>query len=260
MDKLIRFAGLNVVSGPDWPCVEYFSSTRQGGVSDGPWSSLNLGHHTGDDPDHVAENRRRLIASMPAPVAWVRQVHGIDVLDVDGIGLDSACGAQADGLVTASRHRVLAIMTADCLPVVLGSSDGCVIGVAHAGWRGLAGGVLENTLTTLKKKHPDGGAARWRAWIGPGISQANFEVGDEVRQAFVGTDPSVTCFFMASASHGKWLADLPAIARHRLAVSGVTQIDVSPLCTYDRTDLFYSYRREQQTGRFATFVWQTTRA
>lgn len=259
MERIIHFAGLRVVSGPDWPGVEYFSSTRQGGVSAGSWNSLNLGYHTGDDPAHVAENRRRLTDSMPGPVAWVRQVHGINVLDVDGFCPDYACTgqAQADALITASRDRALAIMTADCLPVVLGSSDGSVIGIAHAGWRGLAGGVLENTLSALKKKHAGGGAVQWRAWIGPGISQANFEVGDEVRQAFADTDSSVTSFFTASTSRGKWLADLPAIARHRLRVAGVTQIDVSSLCTYDRSDLFYSYRRQQQTGRFATFVWQT---
>lgn len=267
MEKLSRFADLNVLSGPVWPGVTYFSSTRQGGVSEGPWNSLNLGLHTEDDPAHVAENRRRLTDSMPAPVLWLQQVHGTEVVDADHCVRDSQglADVQADALITARREHVLAILTADCLPVVLGSSDGRVIGVAHAGWRGLAAGILENTLIALKKKHDTQQDVQndtqqdvqWRAWIGPGVGQASFEVGDEVRYAFVSYSPSVACCFVPSGQQGKWLADLSAIARHRLAVRGVTQIDASPFCTSDRQDLFYSYRCEKQTGRFATFAWRT---
>ena len=256
MEQLSDFAGLDVVAGPQWPGVAYFCSTRNGGVSQAPWNSLNVGQHTGDDPLHVAENRRRL-APAAGPLVWLRQVHGTDVYDVDD-HRDLPCPGEisADALITSRSDRVLAIMTADCLPVVLGSADGEVIGVAHAGWRGLAAGVLENTLTALQKKYDGPQEPQWRAWIGPGIGQSYFEVGDEVRSAFVSTDGATSGFFMPAGQNGKWWADLSAIARHRLHKNGVGQIDAAGLCTYTRADLFYSYRRENLTGRMVTLAWR----
>lgn len=262
MGRLTRFAGLTVVTGPDWPGASYFCSTRLGGVSDEPWSSLNLGLHVGDNPAHVAQNRQRILP-VGRPVCWLNQVHGTDVHDADtnrpvheNSSKDTEpadMAVQADALVSASAGHVLAIMTADCLPVVLGSTDGKVIGVAHAGWRGLAAGVLENTLAALRVKHP-GPAPQWRAWIGPGIGPSHFEVGDDVRHAFVRTDPDASGFFQ-TGQQGRWLANLAGLARHRLHKCGVTQVDASALCTYSRSDLFYSYRRDGVTGRMVTLAW-----
>lgn len=257
MDSVSRLNGLDVVSGPAWGGVSYFCSTRQGGVSQGPWASLNVGQHTDDDPAHVVENRRRL-APTAGPIVWLNQVHGTDVHDVDGSSAVAPTDAvRADALVTSRHDRVLAIMTADCLPVVLGSSDGQVIGVAHAGWRGLAAGVLENTLASLRDKYDGPRAPEWRAWIGPGISQACFEVGHDVRDVFIDSDPDTSVFFISAGQPGKWLADLSAVARHRLKKNGVGQVDVSSLCTYKRADLFYSYRRDGVTGRLVTLAWRT---
>lgn len=257
MEQLSQFAGLNVVTGSAWPGVSYFCTTRQGGLSQGPWSSLNVGLHTNDDPAHVAENRRRITAALD-PVVWLWQVHGTDVYDVDNRS-DASCTApiDADALITTRSDRVLAIMTADCLPVVLGSTDGQVIGVAHAGWRGLVAGVLENTLLALQDKYVGHAKPQWRAWIGPGIGQSCFEVGDEVRRAFISTDTETSAFFAPTGQQGKWLADLSALARHRLYKMGVAQVDVSGLCTYSRADLFYSYRRDGVTGRMVTLAWRS---
>lgn len=263
MGRLRRFAGVTVVAGPDWPGVGYFCSTRIGGVSKGPWSTLNMGLHTGDDPDHVMQNRR-LILPGEGPVFWLDQVHGTDVFDADTYqaggeggseGVDGVNAVvQADALVTSTPGHVLAIMTADCLPVVLGSSDGKVVGVAHAGWRGLVAGVLENTLSFLRSKHPDP-APQWRAWVGPGISARCFEVGDDVRDAFVKADHASSDYFETTGQQGKWYADLSGLARHRLSRWGVAHADVSALCTYRRPDLFYSYRRDGATGRMVTMAW-----
>ena len=257
MEQLSRFSDLEVITGPAWPGVAYFCSTRQGGVSQVPWDSLNVGQHTGDDPGHVDENRRRL-APAAGPVTWLRQVHGTDVHDVDkNPDVPGSDEVSADALVTSRSDRVLAIMTADCLPVVLGSADGRVIGIAHAGWRGLAAGVLENTLAALRDKYGGNGTPAWRAWIGPAIGQSCFEVGDEVRRTFLDADAATSPFFVATGRSAKWLADLPAIARYRLYKNAVTQVDDAGLCTYSRADLFYSYRREAVTGRMVTLAWRT---
>ncbi|HWK71361.1 MAG TPA: peptidoglycan editing factor PgeF [Burkholderiaceae bacterium] len=249
---------LPTVSGLPWTGVEYFSTTRRGGVSTGPWHSLNLGLHTGDDGGHVAANRKRLGAMAPSEPLWLKQVHGTDVFDADrppGGTRDGALAAGvpvADAAVTATAGRVLAIMTADCLPVVLADTGGTVLGVAHAGWRGLAAGVLENTLRAMRGRAP--AEAQWRAWIGPGISQRHFEVGDDVHQAFADADPATAAFF-AEKGGGKWLADLPSIARHRLHKAGVGNVELSGQCTYGQADTYYSYRRQPATGRLATLAW-----
>lgn len=248
--------GLECVTGDPWNGVRYFCTTRQGGVSTGPRASLNLGRHVGDDALLVDENRRRLARRLPAAPLWLDQVHGTKVFDADaarGESGDAVGLPRADAAVTTSAGRVLAIMTADCLPVVIADLDGAALGVAHAGWRGLVGGVLENTLHSLRARHPR--AAGWRAWIGPGISQPHFEVGGEVREAFVVQDPDSAVFFIAGVRPGKWQADLPGLARARLLKAGVQQVQASGHCTYARSDMFYSYRRDPDGGRMATLAW-----
>ncbi|VCU70298.1 Laccase domain protein YfiH [Pigmentiphaga humi] len=236
--------------GPAWPGVRLFATTRAGGVSSGVYRSLNLGMHVGDDPAAVAENRRRLRAQLPAEPYWLEQVHGTRVADADR----EAVPAPADAAVTRVPGRVLAIMTADCLPVVIAAEDGGVLGAAHAGWRGLAAGVLEATVAAMAS------SAALRAWIGPAIGPAAFEVGDEVRAAFAAvSEPPPGAFVPSGACDGsgapKWLADLPALAEQRLRAAGVRSVVRSGLCTVAGNDRFYSYRKEGQTGRFATLCW-----
>lgn len=239
------------VTGLPWKGVQYFCTTRQDGVSGMPWDSFNLAQHVGDDPRCVEANRARLKSSLPETPLWLEQVHGAGVWDADRAA--DALAPRADASVTTLPGRVLAIMTADCLPVVMADEQGRALGVAHAGWRGLAAGVLENTLTALRGRAPQ--ASSWRAWIGPAISQANFEVGDEVYEAFVGVDPRLAMYFVADRPRGRWRADLPAIARHRLFHAGVGQIECCGQCTYAASERFFSYRREPRTGRQATLAW-----
>lgn len=282
MAKLKTEPPLLPISGAPWPGVRYGCTTREGGVSTGPWQSLNLASHVGDDPEAVRENRRRLAAGLPGPPVWLNQVHGADVVEiVDTPSLryqpcgsvlakaplraegeeggashpaDAACvPPRADAAITLCPGVVLAILTADCIPVVLADVDGRALGVAHAGWRGLAAGVLEATLAALKARLPE--ARAWRAWVGPAIGQASFEVGDDVRIAFVDTDPAASAYFAAGRKAGKWQADLAGLARHRLETMGVHGIELSGLCTYERADLFYSYRRSAASGRMATLAW-----
>jgi len=258
------------ISGQAWPGVNYFCTTRAGGGSRGVWTSFNLGEHAGDDPTDVAANRQVLRAGLPGEPCWLRQVHGAAVWDADlgchavcptgtdgaaHIAPDGAAPPPADASITQRPGQVLAILTADCLPIVIASSDGTALGVAHAGWKGLAAGVLENTLGCLRKRAPQ--AASWRAWIGPGIGQAHFEVGGDVLDAFICEDADARTFFAARPAGGKWLADLAGLARYRLQRAGVSDIELSGECTYRRDRLYYSYRREHVTGRMATLAWLT---
>ncbi len=259
MERISRRGGLEVITGPAWPGVDYFCTTRRGGASAAPWDSFNLGTHVGDDAARVADNRARLQAVLPSAPYWLEQVHGTAVFDADAAPAvaDERIVPRADAAVTARAQVVLAILTADCLPVVLGSADGCVIGVAHAGWRGLQAGVLERTLNALRQRHPQPDACAWRAWVGPGIGQAHFEVGPEVRQAFLATAAQDDACFLPSPRPGHWLADLAALARARLTRCGVVHIDVSRWCTHADAACLYSYRRASVTGRMATLVWRT---
>lgn len=243
-----------VVSGQPWSGVRYFCTTRLGGVSDGPFATFNLAQHVADRAGRVAENRRRLRARLPGDPFWLNQIHGTRVVDADAWEKKQPA-PEADAAVTALTNRVLAIMTADCLPVVIASVDGLVLGAAHAGWRGLAGGILEQTMTTLRGRHPDAAKAHWRAWVGPAISQRHFEVGDDVFCAFVDQDTQSRVFFAQAGAGRKWLADLPALARQRLYKLGVDSIELSGYCTATRDDLFYSYRRAAPGGRMATVAW-----
>src|SRR5690606_20258690 len=182
-----------------------------GGVSKGEWTSLNLGSNTADDPALVRENRARLTTLLPAQPYWLRQVHGADVVDADSEGSQLP---QADAAVTTQKNRVLAVLTADCLPVVMSDEAATVLGVAHAGWRGLAAGVLEQTLIAMRRKQP--AHTRLRAWVGPAISQAHFEVGHDVLQAMMLRDAQARQFFVYDQERQKYYADLPALARYFL--------------------------------------------
>src|SRR5690606_5677764 len=239
------------VSGQRWPGVRYFTMTRHGGISRAPYDSNNLGLHVGDDPQAVRENRKRLRAFLPGDPVWLDQVHGTCVLDTDVDAAAAGAAGAFDASVTVTPGRVLAILTADCLPVVFASDKG--VAAAHAGWRGLAAGVLENTV---KKLHSACGKLPDYAWIGPAISYRVFEIGSQVRDAFLDADPTVAFCFMPHPDHaGKWLADLSGIAAHRLSALGIRHVEQSGLCTYRQDDLFYSYRRSQTTGRLATLIW-----
>jgi YfiH family protein len=266
MTRILEWTpGLWGATGEPWPGVRYVSTWRGGGVSAAPWDSLNLGLHVGDDPAAVRENRARLLAGLPADPLWLDQIHGTAVWQAGDDG-PAAAPAQdtphpaapasapcADAAVTTRRARPLAIMTADCLPVVLADQAGTVLGAAHAGWRGLVAGVLENTLSAMRRQAP--GASAWRAWIGPGIGPDAFEVGDEVRRAFVDRDAGAAACFVPSARAGHWLADLAGLAARRLARAGVSQIESSGECTYRQADRYFSYRRQPRTGRQATLAW-----
>jgi YfiH family protein len=259
MTRILEWTpGLWGATGEPWPGVRYVSTWRGGGVSAAPWDSLNLGLHVDDDPAAVRENRARVRAGLPAEPLWLNQVHGTAVWQAsDSPGTtrlaapaDAPC---ADAAVTAMRGRPLAIMTADCLPVVLADRDGAVLGAAHAGWRGLAAGVLENTLSAMRRQAPR--ASAWRAWIGPGIGPDAFEVGDEVRRAFMEQDAEADACFAPSVRAGHWLADLAGLAARRLARAGVDQVECSGECTYRRADRYFSYRRQVCTGRQVTLAW-----
>lgn len=236
---------------PDWPAparVRACSTTRHGGFSQGPYHSLNLGAHVGDDPATVEKNRRQLcaLAGLPAMPHWLNQVHGTDV-----VTLPNTANAvpDADAVTTTQAGQVCAVMTADCLPVIFCSADGQQVAAAHAGWRGLCNGVLENTLAAFRAP-----ASEILAWMGPAIGPQAFEVGPEVREAFVAQDSAATQAFTATED-GKYRADLWSLARLRLHRAGVTQIFGSGLCTYSGSDDFFSYRRDRVTGRLATLVW-----
>jgi YfiH family protein len=252
-------AVLPTVTGPRWPGVRYFCTTRQGGVSAAPRDSLNLGLRAGDDPAAVSENRRRLRAMLPAEPLWLHQVHGNTVVDADALPGQPQAGApdsepKADAAVTVRTGCVLAIMAADCLPVVMTDEQGSVLGAAHAGWRGLAAGVLDNTLAALRQRRPD--ARAWRAWIGPGIGPDAFEVGRDVLDVFAGEGAAGrTLFRPLPGRPGKWLADLPALAELRLRGLGVREIHRCGLCTVADPARFYSYRRDGATGRMAMVAW-----
>jgi len=239
------------------PGVHAVSTLRTGGTSPAPWNSLNLGAHVGDSPGAVDANRRLLrdAAGLPGEPHWLDQVHGVSVADVDAAGP----GTRADAAVSTSPGRVCVVMTADCLPVVLASTDGAIVGAAHAGWRGLAAGVVEATLEAMRRRSPAG--TIFQAWLAPAIGAANFEVGDDVRAAFLAVDPQSAGAFTPNAQR-RWQCDLYLLARQRLARAGVDRISGGSRCTYAEEDSFFSHRRDVQhrglkaTGRMATLIWR----
>jgi len=237
----------------DWPAppgVRAVTSLRSGeGVSLAPYDRLNLGMNCGDDPAAVLENRRRLAGwlQLPSQPFWLRQVHGVGVVRVGAGG--PLPEPEADAAVTSGRGVVLAILTADCLPVVFAARDGSEIGAAHAGWRGLAAGVLEATVAALRT--PPGELV---AWLGPAAGPRDYEIGEEVRAAFVGPDPGAAGAFVATRP-GHWRVDLYALARRRLATIGLAEVHGGGLCTIADPARFYSHRRDGRSGRLATLAW-----
>ena len=240
-----------------WHGVQLFCTTRQGGVGEPPYDSLNLGLGTQDHPASVHENRKRLGQVLPGEPTWLQQVHGVRVVDADDLQLfgSNQPPPAADASVSTTPGRVLVVLTADCLSVVLADQAGTVVGVAHAGWKGLAAGVLEATLQRMQAKRPE--ASGWRAWIGPGIGAQAFQVGDEVRLAFQGKGAEQAGHFLPDPlESGKWRADLAGLACWRLSQMGVQHVENSGLCTVnDPRRQFFSYRRDRQTGRMATLAW-----
>ena len=238
---------------PDWPApggVRALSTWRDGGVSSGSYASLNLGDHVGDADASVAENRRRLAAAagLPSQPVWLRQVHGTTVAD-----LDTAAGVgPADAAFTRRPGRACAILTADCLPILLAADTGGVVAAAHAGWRGLVGGVIEATVQALGVP-----PAKLMAWLGPAIGPQHFEVGAEVREALLKGDSGAEAAFAANA-RGRFMADLGALAQRRLVALGVGRIYGGGRCTYADAERYFSHRRDGMTGRQATLIWLET--
>ncbi len=229
------------------PGVQALTTTREGGVSQPPWDSLNLGDHVDDDPRAVAENRRRLQQELAiGQPQWLTQVHGVVVVQARNDGIVR----EADACWTRTPGVVCTVMTADCLPVLFASADGKQVAAAHAGWRGLLNGVLEATLGTFDQP------ADVKAWLGPAIGPLAFEVGPEVRAAFMAHTPEAEICFQPSPMHSdRWLANLYALAEQRLHAAGVDSISGGNHCTFTEQSLFYSYRRENRTGRMASLIW-----
>ncbi len=232
--------------------VEIVSTTRRGGVSSAPYDTLNLGTHVGDDPSAVRKNRRLLrVSSAEKPeFCWLTQVHGIDVVDAAQVpGVESV---EADASFTRTANVACAVMTADCLPVLLFDRLGTVVAAAHAGWRGLVAGVVEETIDAMAVE-----PAELVALLGPAIGPDTFEVGDEVRQAFVEADSGADACFRPSPFHPeqRWVADLYELCRRRLRAVGIGQVVGGDACTFSDEERFYSYRRDGQTGRMASAIW-----
>jgi polyphenol oxidase len=254
--------GLRVLV-PNWPAppqIGAFCTTRGGGVSKAPFDSLNLGRYVNDEAVAVSDNRARVRALLPAEPAWLKQVHGTRVWDADLAQTEAI--VEADAAVTTKTNTVLTVMAADCLPVLISSPDGAVIGAAHAGWRGLLGGVLENTVDAMQVKTGLGNAGQYFAWLGPAIGPRAFEVGEEVRAAFheygqkQGLPIPAEAFNAIDGKTGKYWANLYQLARQRLRSKGLTHIYGGEFCTVrDQTD-FFSHRRDGLSGRFAAFIWR----
>jgi polyphenol oxidase len=236
---------------PDWPapaCVRAVCTSREGGVSRAPFDTFNLGGRVGDDPKAVAENRARLRnwLRLPAAPMWLRQVHDTGVIDAARAQAD----AEADAAVTFAPQVICTVLTADCLPVLFCDRAGTRVAAAHAGWRGLLAGVLEKTIDRLGVP-----GEVLLAWLGPAIGPQAFEVGAEVRRAFLERDPQSSQAFTPSPA-GRWLADIYQLARLRLRARGVTAVYGGGLCTYADAARFFSYRRDRHTGRMASLIWR----
>jgi len=241
---------------PDWPSpagIRAAFTLRAGGVSLPPFDTFNIGAHVGDDPNAIAVNRARLREhlALPAEPLWLQQVHGQRVVDLDRQTSRDSFGP-ADAAVTRSSGRVCAIQVADCMPVLFAAKDGSVVGAAHAGWRGLAAGVLESTVLAMKVP-----AGELIAWMGPAIGPAHFEVGEEVRAAFLAADSGASAAFAAN-ERGRWQCDLYALARRRLAALGVSAVHGGGWCTYADAGRFFSYRRDGRCGRMAALIWRSS--
>jgi len=238
---------------PDWPApasVAALSTTRLGGVSKGQWQSLNLGLNSGDNTADVLHNRALLEDQLPAAPHWLQQVHGNRVVKHPGSGsvLNQTPATEADAQWSDEPGAVCAVLAADCLPVLFCNRSGNQVAAAHAGWRGLAAGVLENTVAAMR-----GPASELMAWLGPAIGPAVYQVGAEVVAAFAEQQAQGADAFQPDGD--RWLFDLYAMARHRLLRAGVSHISGGEFCTYSDAHRFFSYRRDGQTGRMANLVW-----
>jgi YfiH family protein len=234
---------------PQWPLPEGVmacSSTRIGGVSQPPWGGLNLGAHCGDDAAHVEQNRQIFYtaAGLPAQPEWLEQVHGTHVLNLDSPWENK----RADAVYTRQKGKVCAVMTADCLPVLLCNNAGTEVAAAHAGWRGLCEGVIEATVACFEDE-----PANLLAWLGPAIGPEAFEVGPEVRAAFMEKAPEAQQAFRPVGD--KYFANIYQLARQRLAKLGINQVYGGDHCTFSESSTFFSYRRDRTTGRMASFIW-----
>jgi polyphenol oxidase len=234
---------------PDWPApanVKAFQTTRLGGISAAPYDTLNLGLHVGDDAVRVNRNRQMLEPLMPSEPVWLEQVHGTTVANAGA----ASCLPQADACISRHRGAVCVIMTADCLPVLLCDEAGTVVGAAHAGWKGLAAGVIEATVKEMGVE-----PHKLMAWLGPAIGPHAFEVGAEVRAAFMAHDSKAVEAFTPHGAEGKYHNDIYLLARQRLNALGIARISGGTFCTYHQKEKFFSYRRDGVTGRMGTFVW-----
>jgi YfiH family protein len=235
---------------PDWPApprVRAFVTTRAGGVSGGEYASMNLGARGGDAPRNVERNRLIVRSLMPAMPRWMAQVHGTEVAILDELAPEHV--ATADAAVARSPGQVCTVLTADCMPLLLAHESGSRVAVAHAGWRGMSAGVIESAVRAMGVP-----AAELVAWMGPAIGPDAFEVGVEVREAFVAADPDAGRAFRPGAP-GKYLADLYALARQRLGRAGVARVHGGGFCTHREYQRFFSYRREKRSGRMGAFIW-----
>ena len=238
----------------DWPApsnIKAGTTLRSGGISLPPYDTFNMGDHVGDDPKAVAENRQRLIPSLPLPAepVWLKQVHSKVIVDAANT-LPSTI--EADGSVSSEAGVVCAVLTADCLPLLICNKQGTQVAAVHAGWRGLADGIIEQALEKFNEDKDN-----LLIWLGPAIGPNSYEVGDEVRNRFIAHDPdAISAFESRHQSHqGKWLMNIYTLARQRLKAQGVADIYGGTFCTFTATEHFYSYRREGITGRMANLIW-----
>ena len=244
----------------DWdapPHIHALVSTRLGGVSQPPYDTFNLAEHVGDKLEYVAQNRRLLRAHLPSEPLWLKQIHSSIVSTPAERSNHPNRPIEADGIVTTKPDEVLAIMTADCLPVLFAANDGSVIGAAHAGWRGLSSGVLENTVDAMLSLSPHLSSADLFAYLGPAIGPSIYEVGEDVFKTFQESSikPNGNDFVAIPNKHGKYLVNLYSLAKARLKLVGMDRVDGGGSCTYLDQDRFFSYRRDGITGRFASFIW-----
>lgn len=253
MEKQIK-----TLSGPSWAGVQYFTTQIGGGFSQENWAGLNLGEHCGDNHLHVQQNRQLLNSLLPSPPHWLQQTHSVQLYQalkpIEKTN-EYAHAPHADAAWTQATKTVLAVLTADCLPVVIADVQGTIVGVVHAGWRGLANGILEKTLLRLQQQVAKD--TQWQAWIGPAISQPCFEVGSEVFDIFVKKDKALVSCFIPTDIPNKYLADLSNLAAQglkKIAKDNIT-IYFSHACTFTDKQNYYSYRRQAITGRMATLAW-----
>lgn len=239
---------------PNWSApatIKAYSTTRFGGMSAAPFDGLNLGMHVEDNTEHVVHNRQHLVDTLDLPTEplWLEQVHSRIVVQADHVAMEANV-ITADASISHTANVVCVVMTADCLPVLLTNRQGSVVGAVHAGWRGLNGGILE---ATVNKMGVD--ATEILAWLGPAIGAEAFEVGDDVRDAFLQNQPIAIDAFKPAEVTGKWFADIYALARFRLQQAGVTHLFGGDYCTYQDKERFFSYRRDGKTGRMASLIF-----